>query len=57
MGGGVCVWSNEGTGLEATEEWEMETRISSLSEEGAGPERSGRREIDPGLQSERNQIL
>lgn len=52
-----CVGSNEGTGLKATEEWAIETHISSLSEEGAGPERSGRWEIDPGLQSECNQIL
>lgn len=56
-GGVGCVGSNEGTGLKATEEWAMETHISSLSEEGAGPERSGRWEIDPGLQSECNQIL
>lgn len=56
-GRGSCSGGNEGMGLKATEEWEMETHISSLSEEGVGPERSGRREIDPGLQSECNQIL
>lgn len=45
-GGGA----NEGTELKATEDWEMETRISSLSVQGgAGPERSGRREMDPRL--------
>lgn len=56
-GGGRYSGGNEGTGLKATEEWEMEAHISSLTEEGVVPERSGRREIDPGLQSECNQIL
>lgn len=53
----ACVRGNKGTGLEAIEEWEMETQISTLTEEGAGPKRSGQREIDPRLQSECNQIL
>lgn len=34
--GGGGVGANEGTGLKATEDWEMETRISSLSEQEGG---------------------
>lgn len=47
-GGGA----NKGTELKATEDWEMEKCISSLSVQGgwgAGPERSGRWEMDPRL--------